>query len=475
MCRLTQNIQKMRLIAVLLLLTGAYSFGQKITDEFDLIWENQVGITTFRTNIIHHDGKIIVGSNGKKSTQMNDDQDGVYVFQSDNGSRILRIDVLGIEVEDVNGVAAEGDKLYFGNDNGYFFCYSLEDYEKIWEYWIPSELPDDYDDRADRHEGDFNDVEAAPVLTDLNGDGKKDVVFTIEGLGLMALDGVTGRKIWHFLYVYDFGSYMSSPAAYDLNKDGIADFVFGGKRDIDPEIQWDYQNVIYAISGKTGLPIWQHNVHSNVHASPLIKVNKDSVEIYVAQSYSDVLVLDREGKMSRFINLNEFDGGISGLFSSPVLTDQNVLCIGTSWWGESDGVWTVPLNDDNFVQASDGLIEFEKSKRIFVKSGQVSSSAIVGDVLKANKGNEIVIVTERGELLIYSSKGILLKRLSLPAGTECTPLLANIDDDNKLELVITGNNGKIYAYQCKTKAKKKAIFWGQFKGDNSNTGVLKIK
>lgn len=465
----------MRLIVVFIFLSCAYSFGQKITDEFDLLWENQVGITTFRTNIIHHDGKIIVGSNGKKSSQMNDDQDGVYVFQSHNGSRILRIDVLGIEVEDVNGVAVEGDRLYFGNDNGYFFCYSLEDYEKLWEYWVYSELPQDLIEELSEEEIELNDIEAAPVLSDLNSDGKKDVVFTVEGLGLFALDGVSGEKIWSFISAYDHGSYMSSPAAYDLNSDGINDFVFGGKEKDLITGGWNYQNVIYAISGKTGLPLWQHNVHSNVHASPLIKVNKDSVEIYVAQSYSDVLVLDREGKMNRFINLNEFDGGISGLFSSPVLSDQNVLCIGTSWWGESDGVWTIPLSDNHFAEAKDGLIEYDRSKRIFVKAGQVSSSAVVGDVLKENKGNEIVIVTERGEMFIYSSKGVLLKRLKMPAGTECTPLLANIDSDNKLELVITGNNGKIYAYQCKTKAKKKAIFWGQFKGDNSNTGVLKIK
>jgi outer membrane protein assembly factor BamB len=465
----------MRIIALLLLLVSSHSFGQDITEEFDLIWENQVGITTFRTNIIHHNGKIIVGSNGKKSTLMNDDQDGVYVFQSDNGSRILRIDVLGIEVEDVNGVAAEGDRLYFGNDNGYFFCYSLEDYEKIWEYWIYSELPHDLIEELSADELELNDIESAPVLADLNADGKKDAIFTVEGLGLFALDGNSGEKIWSYISAYDHGSYMSSPAAYDLNSDGTKDFVFGGKEKDLMTGGWNYQNVIFAISGKTGLPIWKHNVHSNVHASPLIKVNRDSIEIYVAQSYSDVLVLDREGKMSRFINLNEFDGGISGLFSSPVLSDQNVLCIGTSWWGESDGVWTVPLCDDHFVQAADGLIEIEKSKRIFVPSGQVSASALVGDVLKSNKGNEIVIVSEKGEMLIYSSKGVLLKRLNMPAGTECTPLLANIDNDNKLELVITGNNGKIYAYKCKTKAKRKAIFWGQFKGNNSNTGVLKIK
>lgn len=451
------------------------SWGQKITDEFDLLWENYVGITTFRTNVIYADGKIIVGSNGKKSSQPNDPEDGVYVYDSQTGSLLGRIDVLGLGVEDVNGVGLVENLIYFGNDNGYFYCYDLESMQLVWEKFVVGALPKGYDPESEDREMPLNDIESPPVLSDINGDNKKDVIFNMEGVGLIALDGSTGQLIWKFIYVYDHGSYMNSPAAYDLNNDGVCDFVFGGKRDEDPAFPYDYQNAIYAVSGKTGLPLWQHNIHSNVHSSPLIRVKGDSIEIFVAQSYSDVLVLDKEGKMTRFMNLNEFDGGISGLFSSPVLSDKGVLCIGTSWWGESDGVWQVPLQENNFKMASDGLIEYDLTKRIFVKTGQVSASAVVGDVLKSNKGNEIIIPTEKGELLIFSGKGELLKRLVLPAGTECTPLLANIDKDNKLELVLTGNDGKIYAYKCQTKAKKKAIFWGQFKGDNSNTGVLKIK
>lgn len=432
-----------------------------IDKTFDLNWKVKIGITTFRSNILFSDGALFVASNGTTRDAANDPLDGVYIINAKNGKTIEHIHPLleQDEVEaDVNGIALQEDKLFFGNDENQVYCYSTSG-KQIWRHQLKKKFCNG-----------CGDLEGCPVLFHANDDKFIDVVFNVEGYGLVAFNGENGDILWEFVKEGSYGSYMNSPAACDLNNDGVKDILTGGKG--ERTSTWDYGNWLFAVNGRNGELIWKHHVFSNIHASPVVIKRKQNVEIYCTECYSDITVLDKKGNVKKIMNFNEPDGGISGLFSTPVLAPNGRLIIGTSWWGDNDGIWVTTTSDEMFIR-SETVYQLDKAVRKFTTTGKVSSSGFVADVLKKRE-LQLGICTEKGELLLYDLDGKLLQRLQLPAGVEATPFIGDIDNDNKLEIVIAMLDGFIYCYDTKAKAKDKNVFVGQFRNNNHNTGVIQM-
>ena len=88
--------------------------GQVNTDidkVFKLKWKADIGITTYRSNMICNNGKLFIGSNGEDRNFDNDKKDGVYIIDPVKGEIITHIspDILGDN--DVNGVVVYKDKI----------------------------------------------------------------------------------------------------------------------------------------------------------------------------------------------------------------------------------------------------------------------------------------------------------------------------------------------------------------------------
>ncbi len=461
---------KLKLFVGSILLQASFASAQEsINSVFDISWENYVGLTSYRTGMKLDNGKLYVPSHGEERHRPGDDLDGIHVLNASTGKETLHIRPENSRDQDCNGVVLHENFVFFGNDDGAFYAFTSGGdliWKSVFDSWFNGET------------GPEDDVEGVPVLCDLNGDNFPDVAFNVESNGLVALDGKTGKTLWSFKYVSKRGTYMNSPAAFDLNNDGTKDLIIGGKRDKDEGKAWDYRYGVHAINGKNGRPLWTYSTNSNVHASPIVIHSGNMARVVIAESYSDVTFLKPNGKFEKFVNLNllstSFSGGISGLFSSPIISHKNQLIIGTSWWGDDDGVWQCDLDQDNFKVASDDLNELQNEAKNYHIAGPVSSSALVADVLKKPRGMESIICTEKGEMLIFSQKGKLLKRLKLPAGVEATPLIADVDGDKKSEIILACLDGKIYCYKTKAKSKKR-IHVGQFRIHSNNDGVIKLK
>ena len=128
---------KKLLIIISLLILYVFSFSQNIQSVFKEKWKTDIGVTTFRTNIIYDDFSdiIIVGSNGKSRALLGDNKDGVYLLNPKTGIIKTHLKSKSVTDSDVNGVAVSENYIYFGNDNSMFYC-SNKSGKKVWEFIV---------------------------------------------------------------------------------------------------------------------------------------------------------------------------------------------------------------------------------------------------------------------------------------------------------------------------------------------------
>lgn len=106
-----------------------------------------------------------------------------------------------------------------------------------------------------------------PVLVDLTKDGVLDIVMALFNSSVIAIDGLTFRKIWSYTTAHS-ESY-STPAAAYFNNDNIPDFFINYS--VGPGYPLYYYSESTVLDGKTGRPLlrqpFRHAVA--IQSSPL--------------------------------------------------------------------------------------------------------------------------------------------------------------------------------------------------------------
>ncbi|MDW8297375.1 MAG: hypothetical protein RMJ97_10895 [Raineya sp.] len=446
----------------------SFLFAQEPTPiPFPLKWKTYIGQTTYRSNILLHQNKIWLGSNGNTLDATSQDEfDAVFTLDAKTGKieqKIMPFIPDGQKKDlndlDVNGIAIEEEKLYFGIDEGYLYAYDLKQNKILWHYKTPF-----------LEKENTGNVEGCPVLADLNQDGENDVICNVRGRGVVALNGKTGVPLWIQMLTYDNGAFLCSPLCVDVNNDGIDDVISGG---------WNSgglgrESLLYALNGKNGQILWNYSLGTGLKSSPILVEKGSKKAIVVASTYSVVHYVDLQGKHLYALDLNLPSGQISGLYASPTITPNETLAIGTSWWSDNDdGLWIAHLKSADIEQENSYGYRIVSSKaQNFFPANRITASAVVGQITH-KKNWQLAVPTEKGELLIYDETTRKLERYKLPAGSECTPLLADIDNDKKLELLIASYDGYLYCYALPHKKAK--VFSGQFRQNNRNQATLKIE
>jgi outer membrane protein assembly factor BamB len=434
---------------------------------FPLKWKTYVGQTTYRTNILLHQNKIWLGSNGNTLDKTSQDEfDAVFSIDARTGQVVQKIQPLipngqkkDLSDLDVNGIAIDENKLYFGIDEGYFYAYDLSQNKILWQYKTPF---------LENIENIGN-VEGCPVVIDLNQDDENDVVFSVRGRGIVALNGKTGSPLWVQILTNDNGAFLTSPLCVDVNADNIPDVISGGWNATSIE----RESLLYALNGKNGEIIWKYTLGTGLKSSPILVEKGEKKAIVVASTYSVVHYIDLQGKHLYALDLNLPSGAISGLYAAVTLSPNETLAIGSSWWsGNDDGLWIAHLQKAEIEKENRyGYRIVSNKAQTFFPANRITASAVVGQI-NSKKSWQIAVPTEKGELLLYDENTRKLERYKIPSGSECTPLLADIDGDKKLELLIACYDGYLYCYDLPFKKAK--VFSGQFRQDNRNRATLKL-
>jgi hypothetical protein len=326
-----------------------------------------------------------------------------------------------------------------------------------------------------------------PLLADLTGDGKLDIVVATTAGEIFAWQA-DGRKVIDNLDVATVvqpngisetipkatfavlgDSLFAPPVLVDLNRDGRAEVLTAGK---DGKLRaWQASDA--NLDGRADL-LWQFDLGAPCRAN--IAVRADSGYIFCGAENGRLFNLFFNGGRRWFVPTNMRIRGIS-LFNqnnfAVTFAKEGLLLftnfgipltsgapnIGKIDFSEAvavadldnDGNREIVFRDANSLQAADLRISAPKGFPISI-AGHDKSGVAIGDI--NDDGRKEIVLVAKNQLHAYNFNGVLTENfpLAISQATNAklqnplTPIIADADGDGVQDVIVAGVDGNVYAY-----------------------------
>ena len=283
---------------------------------------------------------------------------------------------------------------------------------------------------------------SAPVLADLNGDAKMEVIATDESGMIWIFDAVNGRVISKSQVT----GMPSSPSAADLQGDGYPDVVV-----------MTGEGILYAIDYQ-GVQRWQHELGATspswATSSPVVFSASDGqVRIVAAANSGLVACLDAAGN-----RLWSF------MAQGPV---ASTLSVGDL---DQDG------RADVFLITQTGRVyRLDEAGSLIWDIDMQGRSLASGAIIDLNDDGQLeyLLCTQNGNMIGFDLNGTIIYNYQFPCRTiNMTPTFGDVcRGTNDLELVVTGGESGI-SYCFGTDSRKNGLAqWSSYRMNDHNTGA----
>ncbi|TXT64884.1 MAG: putative Dolichyl-phosphate beta-D-mannosyltransferase [Promethearchaeota archaeon] len=331
---------------------------------------------------------------------------------------------------------------------------------------------------------------SSPALGDVDGDGKLEVVIGCNDKKIYVLNGEDGSVNWTYS---TGGPILSSPALGDVDGDGKLEIILGSS-----------DNTVYSLNGEDGSVNWTYSTGGPILSSPALgDVDGDGkLEVVIGCNDKKIYVLNG---LNGFIKWTYLTGG--SVTSSPALgdvdgdgkpeviagcDDRNIYVLngedGTIRWRcavfweiihekiftspalgdvDSDGRLEVVVGcDDKIIyvlNGEDGTIRWKKLIYWDFYRTNVFSSPALGDVDGDNK-LEVVVGCDNGRMYVLNGEDGSIRMNYLTNGPiASSPVFGDLNEDGSLQMIFGSNDNNLYVIQLPSSAKR--IYWQGLNGD----------
>lgn len=409
---------------------------------FDPLWSAPIGLTAWFTTIIPLDGTIYVASLGAEFDARGDAADGLVRVDGRTGESALVFSPPDAPPRDVIGIAAAGDGLFVACYNG--FVYRLgPDGDVQWKMHVASA------------------VVGPPVALDFNRDNQIDVVVLTRAGKVVALSGTTGKTVW----VRTAGSRADERSAPEqLGATIAAGEVSGGA---GPELVCTTAGGEVTIFSALGGDLRARStLPGGSLAGAFVRDRTDSggPTAYLGDRFANVWSVMESGAKLDVLRAGEVAVRESDTFVAALRTMGNLN-------GTLSLLATISgAEPDASGAAAFGPLGMEWRRPI---PGAIWATPAVAN-LNDDRASELVFVAnqpdpagrEVGVILIVSRSGHVLLTRALPAPVACSPVVADVNGDDRLELLVADQAGTLHCFATDGIG---PVEWGLMCGDSANT------
>ena len=416
-----------------------------VENSFPLHWKTQMGNVTFRSNFILTPNEIIIGSNGENymDYQLSDKKSGVYVLNRKNGNIIKHFGNEVIGDMDVTGLVQFNNRIYYGNDNEEVVC-ATKAGKEIWIKPASGDI---------EHEPALIYHQQKPMIVYATETGEVRAVkpdngntiwqfFTPDFEGWKPGDNRAAFKVKS--YLTNTYAFFTKPVISDLNGDGTDDLIYSTRA-----------GDLYAINGANGRLLWKRN---DISVYAVYKI-PDAKNLFAcvgtpknnAGSINYLFKINNKGQNGELEKIDEgYFGQISAYFSEKeLLLNSSEYVYFFKDFKKIDSIdrrvimkkndpWDYPAEENrNYPDILFSNISFNYKQH---------GKCIIGLVQNDRKDYKQGFI----EIISLTNKQII-ERFSLPESSEMNPWIEDINKDGKLDLLVNCRDGNLYCYDLGVK------------------------
>lgn len=354
----------------------------------------------------------------------------------------------------------------------------VRDGNQVYVYGYDGKIEKGWPRQTDSHLNG-NTVICSPVIADIDNDEEKEILLTNVGRnnnGELVVFKSDGRLMsgWPVAIPLNWGfsTIFINPVVSDLDGDGNNEIIL---QCLDETLKKGYLYV-FNTSGNI-LPGWPREIGIGSRTSPIAAdINQDGQNEIIASS---VINADFSNSQTGIFVFNKAGAIWAGW---PVILNIN---------SSGSGISAGDINNDGFMEILVGSNDPKNPLWAIDKNGHVVwslpgatvayvtfSTPLIVDINGDSKP-EILISRLRvenclGSILTVDNTGHIMQdqKFLVPEKIYSTPTIADMDDDNKLELICPTDKGNIFCWDLDAPNDPSKIIWPTFQLNNQRTGSI---
>jgi hypothetical protein len=408
-------------------------------------WEAPVGLTAWFTTILPLDGQIYVASLGSSFGDPHDAADGIVRVDGLSGQSELLFQPTESGPGDMLGIAANNNGLVATCQNGLVYSVAV-DGSMRWSARVGAGLC------------------GPPLSLDLNRDGFDDVVVARRSGDCIALDGRNGTTLWTAAAPKrsksgkgsDTGSGWAGLAAGSLTSDTKLEIVVA-----------TFDGLLRVLAAENGSVRSESTISGGTVSGVVVSggAGRTGPPAYLADRTGGIWAMIRSGRTMENMIAGELALHSDDTIIAPLRT------LGRS--GGPPALVACTAGPYTADQATTVLLEPAGIRWRYPVGGAVWGAPAVGDI-SGDGEPELVICSISpgadqqpvGTVTVLSAAGQCVWRQVMPAPIECSPVIADVDGDMRLEVLVADQRGWLHCYAT---GRIGPVEWGLAAGDSHNT------